>query len=63
MRAARSSSPRTCAEFAAAVTRVLTQPALRAALAKDARAFVEARWSSVEMARRLLALYERISGA
>jgi glycosyltransferase involved in cell wall biosynthesis len=51
------------AEFSTAVTRVLTEPALRAALAKDARAFVEARWSSKEMARRLLELYERVNGA
>jgi glycosyltransferase involved in cell wall biosynthesis len=51
------------AEFAAAVTAVLTQPALRAELAKDARDFVAARWSSLEMARRLLNLYERIGGA
>jgi 1,2-diacylglycerol 3-alpha-glucosyltransferase len=51
------------AEFAAAVTRVLTQPALRAELAKDAREFVAARWSSAEMARRLLDLYGKIRGA
>ena len=51
------------AEFSTAVTRVLTEPALRAALAKDARAFVDARWSSKEMARRLLELYERVNGA
>ncbi len=44
-------------EFAAAVTRVLTQPALRQDLAAAARGFVAARWSSVEMARRLLGLY------
>ncbi len=50
-------------EFSAAVTRVLTEPGLRAALADEARAFVETRWSSGEMARRLLALYDRISGA
>jgi 1,2-diacylglycerol 3-alpha-glucosyltransferase len=51
------------AEFAAAVTAVLTQPARRAELAKDARDFVAARWSSAEMARRLLELYGRIGGA
>jgi 1,2-diacylglycerol 3-alpha-glucosyltransferase len=51
------------AEFAAAVTRVLTQPALRAELAKDAREFVAARWSSAEMARRLLELYGKVGGA
>jgi 1,2-diacylglycerol 3-alpha-glucosyltransferase len=44
-------------EFAAAVTRVLTQPGLRAALAAAARDFVAARWSSREMARRLARLY------
>jgi 1,2-diacylglycerol 3-alpha-glucosyltransferase len=49
--------------FAAAVTAVLTQPALRAELAKDARDFVAARWSSVEMARRMLELYRKVSGA
>jgi len=44
-------------EFAAAVTRVLTQPAVRARLAAAAREFVAARWSSSEMARRLMRLY------
>ena len=44
-------------QFAAAVTRVLIQPDLRAALAAAGRDFVAARWSSAEMARRLLALY------
>jgi 1,2-diacylglycerol 3-alpha-glucosyltransferase len=44
-------------EFAAAVTRVLTQPDLRATLAAAGREFVAARWSSSEMARRLLRLY------
>jgi 1,2-diacylglycerol 3-alpha-glucosyltransferase len=43
--------------FAAAVARVLTRPELRQALAAAARGFVSARWSSVEMARRLLDLY------
>lgn len=50
-------------EFSAAVTAVLTQPGLRAELAKNARDFVAARWSSVEMARRLLDLYGKVSGA
>ncbi len=45
------------AEFAAAVTRVLTEPALRAQLGSAGREFVERHWSSREMARRLLALY------
>ena len=44
-------------EFAAAVTRVLTQPDLRATLADAAREFVATRWSSREMARRLVRLY------
>ena len=48
------------AEFAAAVTRVLTEPALRAQLANAGRAFVERHWSSREMARRLLRLYEEV---
>src|SRR4029079_12712600 len=44
-------------EFAAAVIRVLTQPDVRAALAAAPREFVAARWSSSEMARRLVRLY------
>ena len=48
------------AEFAAAVTRVLTEPALRATLASAGREFVEQQWSSREMARRLLGLYEEL---
>ena len=48
------------AEFSAAVARVLTQPQLRAELAGAGRVFVEQRWSSREMARRLLALYEEV---
>jgi glycosyltransferase involved in cell wall biosynthesis len=48
------------AEFAAAVTRVLTEPALRAKLASAGREFVERQWSSREMARRLLKLYEEL---
>src|SRR5688572_13470635 len=48
------------AEFAAAVTRVLTEPALRAKLASAGREFVEQHWSSREMARRLLQLYEEL---
>jgi glycosyltransferase involved in cell wall biosynthesis len=49
-------------EFASAVTAVLTQPAHRASLAAEAREFVAARWSSLEMARRLAALYGRLAG-
>jgi glycosyltransferase involved in cell wall biosynthesis len=48
------------AEFAAAVVRVLTEPGLRAQLASAGRAFVERRWSSREMARRLLTLYDDV---
>jgi len=48
------------AEFAAAVTRVLTEPDLRAQLKSAGREFVERQWSSREMARRLLALYEEV---
>ncbi|HEY3516003.1 MAG TPA: glycosyltransferase [Gammaproteobacteria bacterium] len=48
------------AEFAAAVTRVLTEPALRAKLASSGREFVERQWSSREMARRLARLYEEV---
>lgn len=45
-------------EFAAAVSEVLTKPELRASLAAAGPNFVADRWSSREMARRLLALYE-----
>jgi glycosyltransferase involved in cell wall biosynthesis len=48
------------AEFAAAVVRILREPALRAQLASAAREFVEKHWSSREMAKRLLALYEEL---
>jgi len=44
-------------EFAAAVVRVLTQSALRQSMAAAGRDFVAARWSSVEMAKRLLRAY------
>ena len=44
--------------FAAEVTRVLRSRDLQKSLARDARQFVEAQWSSAEMARRLLRLYE-----
>lgn len=47
-------------EFAAAVGEVLTQPKLRASLAAAGPEFVGQRWSSREMARRLLALYEDV---
>jgi glycosyltransferase involved in cell wall biosynthesis len=48
------------AEFAAAVARVLTEPELRAQLKSAGREFVERHWSSREMARRLLELYEEL---
>src|SRR5262245_6105731 len=48
------------AEFAAAVTRVFREPGLHAQLASAGREFVERHWSSREMARRLLALYEEL---
>jgi glycosyltransferase involved in cell wall biosynthesis len=48
------------AEFAAAVTRVLTDPGLRAQLENAGREFVARHWSSREMAKRLLALYEEL---
>ena len=44
--------------FAAAVTRVLREPELRARLRRAGRDFVAQRWSSTEMAARLLDLYE-----
>jgi glycosyltransferase involved in cell wall biosynthesis len=44
-------------EFAAAVVAVLTQRDLHAALAAAAPKFVASRWSSAQMARRLLQLY------
>ena len=47
-------------EFAAAVTRVLTEPALRARLASAGREFVARQWSSREMAKRLLELYDEL---
>ena len=48
------------AEFAAAVVRVLGDRALHAQLASAGREFVERHWSSREMAKRLLALYEEV---
>jgi 1,2-diacylglycerol 3-alpha-glucosyltransferase len=49
------------AAFARAVVDVLTKRELRDRLASQARDYVAAHWSSVEMARRLLALYERLT--
>jgi glycosyltransferase involved in cell wall biosynthesis len=48
------------AEFAAAVVQVLTQPKLRHSLSAAGRGFVAARWSSAEMAKRLLRLYGQV---
>jgi glycosyltransferase involved in cell wall biosynthesis len=44
--------------FAAAVTRVLREPELRSRLSRAGRDFVAQRWSSTEMAGRLLGLYD-----
>jgi glycosyltransferase involved in cell wall biosynthesis len=49
------------AAFTAAVTGVLTRPAERRRLAAAAREFVAAQWSSAEMAKRLLRLYESLA--
>jgi 1,2-diacylglycerol 3-alpha-glucosyltransferase len=46
--------------FAAAVEMVLADRKLQRSLAAEAREFVQQRWSSIEMAKRLLALYERV---
>jgi glycosyltransferase involved in cell wall biosynthesis len=48
------------ADFAAAVVRVLREPRLRAELGAAGRRFVEQRWSSRAMAKRLLGLYEEV---
>jgi 1,2-diacylglycerol 3-alpha-glucosyltransferase len=47
-------------EFAGAVVRLLKDSQLRAELASAGREFVKRRWSSREMARRLLCLYEEL---
>jgi glycosyltransferase involved in cell wall biosynthesis len=52
--------PEDVAQFAAAVTRVLTERDLRTQLKSAGREFVERHWSSREMAKRLLALYEEL---
>jgi len=49
-------------EFAAAVVGVLRDKTLRAKLSRAGRDFVAARWSSGEMAKRLLALYVDLAG-
>ena len=43
--------------FAEAVVHVLREPGRQRTLAKDAREYVATRWSSAEVARRLLSLY------
>jgi glycosyltransferase involved in cell wall biosynthesis len=50
-------------EFAAATIKVLDDAKLRTALAAQARGYVASNWSSREMARRLVALFERASAA
>ncbi len=49
-------------QFAAAVVRLLEDRSAREALGAEAARFVAARWSSKEMARRMLQLYERVLG-
>jgi glycosyltransferase involved in cell wall biosynthesis len=49
--------------FADAVTRVLIEPALQRQLADAAQAHVRDKWSSEQMALRMLRLYERLAGA
>jgi glycosyltransferase involved in cell wall biosynthesis len=46
------------AEFAAAVVKILTEARLKAELGGAGREFVARNWSSVEIAKRLLRLYE-----
>jgi len=52
--------PEDVSEFAAAVVRLLTQRELRQSLAAAGRGFVASRWSSVEMAKRLLKFYDDV---
>ena len=47
-------------EFAAAVVRILTQRVLRQSLAAAGCSFVASRWSSAEMAKRLLKFYGEV---
>jgi glycosyltransferase involved in cell wall biosynthesis len=56
-------APEDVPQFAAAVTAVLTRRDLRESLAAAARGYVEQRWSSDVMTRRLLALYASVAGA
>ncbi len=50
-------------EFAAAVVKILTKSQLRAELAGAGREFVARYWSSLEMAKRVAALYDEIVAA
>ena len=49
-------------QFASAVEMVLKDRELQASLGARARQFVEARWSSAEMAKRMLELYRGVAG-
>lgn len=46
--------------FVAAATDVLRRPELQGRLATEAKGFIEAHWSSREMARRMIGLYEKV---
>ena len=48
------------ARFSSAVVELLKDPAHRAALSAKASTFIAERWSSEEMARRMLDLYRRL---
>ena len=50
-------------EFAAAVVKILTKSQLRAELSGAGREFVARHWSSLEMAKRVAALYDEIVAA
>ncbi len=47
-------------QFASALEKVLLDRDLRASLAAQAVQFVESRWSSAEMAERMLTLYQGV---
>ena len=49
-------------QFASAVEMVLKSHELQASLGSQARQYVEARWSSAEMAKRMLELYRGVAG-
>jgi glycosyltransferase involved in cell wall biosynthesis len=48
-------------DFAAAVTRVLTDSAMRKSLGEQAAAFAMSNWSSASTAERMLDLYAHVS--